>query len=193
MSESLLKRNIAEARTMLESLEGLDAPLAAAADLIERALVGGHKLLVCGNGGSAADAMHFATEFVCRFIDDRRPYPALCLNASGGDLTAAGNDYCFEDAFARQVQAFGRAGDVLVVFTTSGNSENILRALDAAGEVGLASIALLGRDGGPAKGRATVDLLVPHHASATIQEGHKVLLHTLCGMVEPALQAGGLK
>lgn len=188
MSDSLLQQNIAEARRVLDMLVTLDEPLTTAGRLVERALLDGHKLLVCGNGGSAADAMHFATEFVCRFIDDRQPYPAICLNANGGDLTATGNDYSFEEAFARQVRAFGRPGDVLIVFTTSGRSENILRALDAANESELDSIAFLGRDGGAAKGRATIDLLVPHDASATIQEGHKVLLHTLCGLVEPALQ-----
>lgn len=190
MNDSLLHTNIAAARGMLDTLGRLDAPLNEAASMVERALLGGSKLLACGNGGSAADAMHFATEFVCRFIDDRRPYPALCLNANGGDLTATGNDYSFEDAFARQVHAFGRPGDVLVVFTTSGKSENVVRALAAANEVGLGSIAFLGRDGGPAKGLATIDLLVPHSDSATIQEGHKLLLHTLCGLVEPALQCG---
>ena len=190
MSESLLQTNIAAARDMLDALERLDGPLGEAAGLVERALLGGNKLLVCGNGGSAADAMHFATEFVCRFIKDRRPYPALCLNANGGDLTATGNDYSFEEAFARQVHAFGRPGDVLVVFTTSGQSENVLRALAAAKDLGLDAIAFLGRDGGPARGLATVDLLVPQPDSASVQEGHKILLHTLCGLVEPALQQG---
>src|SRR6202011_1823214 len=103
--------------------------------------------LVCGNGGSAADGADFATEFACRFVTDRQPYPALNLSACGSLLTATGNDYGFDEVFARQVRAFGKAGDVLVALTTSGNSANILAALAAAKGMGLHTVALLGRDG----------------------------------------------
>jgi len=188
---SQLAANLAAARAALDACAGLAEPLARAADLVRAALLGGGRLLTCGNGGSAADAMHLATEFVCRLRDDRPPYAALCLNASGGDLTAIGNDYAFADVFARQVQAFGRPGDVLVVLTSSGRSENVRRAIVAASERGMSTVAFLGRDGGATKGLATVDLLVPGTSAARIQEAHKLLLHTLCDLVEPALQGPG--
>ena len=142
------------------SLSALEEPLQRAAKLIEECLATGHKLLVCGNGGSAADAADFSTEFTCRFMHDRRPYPALNL-AQGGSLTSAiGNDYGFEEIFARQVTAFGERGDVLVAITTSGNSRNVMRALEEARARGLTSVALLGRDGGSTKGMADIELIV---------------------------------
>src|SRR6187402_1694669 len=101
-------------------------PLAKAAKVVLNALIGGKKLLFCGNGGSAADSAHIATEFTCRFKEDRRPYPAIAFNVDGGLLTAIGNDYAFQDIFARQVQAYGQPGDVLITLTTSGKSRNIL-------------------------------------------------------------------
>src|SRR6266446_7804671 len=131
-SSKILKRAIVAANQTLQSLLDLDAQVAKRADLIEESLRAGHKLLVCGNGGSASDAAHFATEFVVRFIKDRPAYPAICLTGDGGLLTAAGNDYGFDEIFARQVAAFGREGDVLMVLTTSGKSKNVQRALEEA-------------------------------------------------------------
>src|SRR6201994_3056950 len=113
--------------------------------MIAEALLSGHKLLDCGNGGRAADASHPTTEFGVRYDRERRAYPAISLASNGGDLTAIGNDYSFADLFARQVQAYGQPGDTLVVFTTTGNSENIFRALVAAKSLKLKTIALLGR------------------------------------------------
>ncbi len=159
--------------------------------MISKALIGGRKLLACGNGGSAADASHLTTEFVCRFNRDRRAYPAISLAAHGGDLTAIGNDYAFEDIFARQVQAFGISGDVLAAFSTSGNSENIRRALVAAKASGVNTIAFLGRDGGCARDLADIELVVAGTITARIQEGHKFLLHTICEMVEEYFQTVG--
>ena len=121
-SSKILKRAIVAANQTLQSLFDLDAQVAKAADLIEESLRAGNKLLVCGNGGSAADASHFATEFVVRFTKDRPAYPAICLSGDGGLLTAAGNDYGFDEVFARQVAAFGLQGDVLICLTTSGKS-----------------------------------------------------------------------
>ncbi len=169
------------------SLSALEEPVQRAAKLIEECLATGHKLLVCGNGGSAADAADFSTEFTCRFMRDRRPYPALNL-AQGGSLTSAiGNDYGFEEIFARQVTAFGERGDLLVAITTSGNSRNVTRALEEGRARGLTSIALLGRDGGVTKGMADVDLIVAGDSTARIQEAHKFLLHVLCETVEARL------
>jgi len=147
----------------------------------------GHKLLVCGNGGSASDAAHFATEFVVRFMKDRPAYPAICLTGDGGLLTAAGNDYGFDEIFARQVAAFGLPGDVLICLTTSGNSRNVKRALEEAKARKLKTIAFLGRDGGSTIGLADVDLLVASDSTARIQEAHKLLLHVLCETIESRL------
>jgi phosphoheptose isomerase len=178
---------VAAAKETLGSLLDLDAQVAKAADSIEQCLRAGNKLLVCGNGGSAADASHFATEFVVRFMKDRPAYPAICLAADGGLLTAAGNDYGFDEIFARQVAAFGTPGDVLICLTTSGKSKNVIRALEQAKTRQLKTIAFLGRDGGSTIGMADVELLVRSDSTARIQEAHQLLLHVLCEIVESRL------
>jgi D-sedoheptulose 7-phosphate isomerase len=186
-SSDVLKSAITSASETLQSLVDLDAHVAKAADLITECLRGGNKILACGNGGSAADAAHFATEFVVRFTHDRRPYPAIALTGDGGLLTAAGNDYGFEEIFARQVAAFGVENDLLICLTTSGKSENVKRALEEAKTRKLKTIALLGRDGGSTIGMADVDLIVKSESTARIQEAHKFLLHVLCEIVEERL------
>jgi D-sedoheptulose 7-phosphate isomerase len=186
-SSDILKNAVAVATKTLQSLVDLDAHLAKAADLIEQCLRAGNKLLVCGNGGSASDAAHFATEFVVRFMKDRPAYPAICLTGDGGLLTAAGNDYGFDEIFARQVAAFGLPGDVLICLTTSGKSRNVKRALEEAKARKLKTIAFLGRDGGSTIGLADVDLLVASDSTARIQEAHKLLLHVLCETIESRL------
>jgi phosphoheptose isomerase len=178
---------IAGATKTLQSLVDLDAQIRKAADLIEECLRAGNKLLVCGNGGSAADAAHFATELVVRFAKDRRAQPAICLASDGGLLTAAANDYGFDEIFARQVMAFGAPGDVFICLTTSGKSKNVKRALDEAKTRKLKTIALLGRDGGSTIGIADVDLLVKSDSTARIQEAHQLLLHVLCELIESHL------
>ena len=181
---TIFEKAIADSQATIESLRPLQPAVERAAGLVGAALTGGNKLLVCGNGGSAADAADFATEYACRFMTDRQPYPALNLAACGSLLTATGNDYGFDEVFARQVRAFGKTGDVLVAITTSGNSANILSALAAANIAGLHTIALLGKDGGRARGLAHVELIVPTTITARIQEAHKFLLHTICEIVE---------
>ena len=171
-----------------ESLRALEPSILRAADLVKQCLLGGGKLLACGNGGSAADVSDFTTEYTCRFDGDRRPYPAINLTTDGSLISAVGNDYAFEEIFARQVIAFGKPGDVLIVATTSGRSKNILRALAEAKRLGLHSIALLGKDGGPAKGMATVELIIPGPATARIQEAHKFIFHVICELVDPELK-----
>ena len=190
-SSEFLKNAVAAAEETLRSLLHLDAQLAKAADLIEQCLRGGNKLLVCGNGGSAADASHFATEFVVRFMKDRPAYPAICLAGDGGLLTAVGNDYGFDEIFARQVAAFGLPGDLLICLTTSGKSRNVERALEEAKARKLKTIAFLGRDGGSTIGMADVDLLVRGDLTARIQEAHQLLLHVLCETVESRLALRG--
>ncbi len=177
-----------DALTTLQSLDAVRPALERAAEIVVECLTAGGKLLVCGNGGSASDGADFATEFTCRFVTDRQPYPAMNLAACGSVLTATGNDYGFDEVFARQVRAFGRKGDVLVALSTSGNSANILSAIAAANGAGMHTVALLGRAGGRARGLAQVELVVPCEVTARIQEAHKFLLHVLCEMAE----AGGL-
>jgi len=184
---SILNRAIDDSTRTLESLKSLEPQMAKAADLIEQCLRAGNKLLVCGNGGSAADAAHFATELVVRFAKDRRSYPAICLANDGGLLSAAGNDYGFDEIFARQVTAFGRPGDVLICLTTSGKSKNVVRALEEAKARKLKTIAFLGRDGGSTIGMADIDLLVRSDSTARIQEAHQLVLHVLCEVVESHL------
>jgi phosphoheptose isomerase len=190
-ARQVVTTNVADARAVLQQLLDLEGQVEAAAAIIAEALLSGHKLLACGNGGSAADASHLTTEFVARYDRERRAYPAISLASHGGDLTAIGNDYSFADLFARQVQAHGRPGDALAVFTTSGNSENIFRALVAAKDLKLKTIAFLGRDGGECAGLADVELLVGGKITARIQEGHKFLLHTICELVEEQLADAG--
>jgi phosphoheptose isomerase len=188
-ARQVLRTNVAAATELLQRLPDLEAQVEAASAIIAEAFLSGHKLLACGNGGSAADASHMTTEFVARFDRERRAYPAISLASHAGDLTAIGNDYSFADLFVRQVQAYGKPDDVLAVFTTSGNSENIFRALVAAKQLKLKTIAFLGRDGGECAGMADVELSVGGKLTARIQEGHKFLLHTICELVDDCLLA----
>jgi D-sedoheptulose 7-phosphate isomerase len=189
MSEfsSNLDRTINDSVRTLESLKNLEREVTRAADVIEQCLRAGNKLLVCGNGGSATDASHFATELVVRFVKNRPAFPAICLTSDSGILTAAGNDYGFDEIFARQVAAFGVPGDVLICLTTSGKSKNVLRALQEAKARGLKTIAFLGRDGGSTVGIADLDLLVKSDSTARVQEAHHLLLHVLCEIIESRL------
>jgi D-sedoheptulose 7-phosphate isomerase len=163
------------------------AAIWAAADAVRQALRAGRKVLVCGNGGSAADAQHFAAELVGRFARERRAWPALALTTDTSALTAIGNDYGFHRVFARQVEAHGQPGDVLIGLSTSGGSPNVLAAVETAKARGLVTIGLTGRDGG-ALGRAVeVHLNVPSPSAARTQEVHTTLLHVLCDLVEQEL------
>ena len=182
-----LQKTIEDSIANTRALASFEEPLNRAAQMVSKCLTSGHKLLICGNGGSASDATHLATEFLCRFCDDRRPYPAISLTANGEFMTAVCNDYHGDEIFARQVWGLGVAGDVLVAFTTSGKSKNILRALEEANRRNLESICFLGRDGGFTKGAATLDLIVPGNNTARIQEAHKLLYHVLCEIVDAQL------
>jgi len=186
-SSEILKSAIAAAAKTLQSVVDLDSQITKAADLIVDCLTNGKKVLACGNGGSAADAADFCTELACRFVEDRRPYPAMNLSQGGSLLTATGNDYGFEEIFARQVHAFGASGDVLIAISTSGKSKNIQRAIEEARHRKLKTAALLGRDGGSVAGIADVDLIVKGDSTARIQEAHKFILHVLCEICEARL------
>jgi D-sedoheptulose 7-phosphate isomerase len=189
---STLEQAINGSIEMLQALKKIEPKITRGAEMIEQCLRAGNKLLVCGNGGSASDAAHFATELVVRFAKERRAYPAICLTGDGGLLTAAGNDYGFDEIFARQVAAFGLEGDLLIVLTTSGKSKNVQRALEEAKSRKLKTIAFLGRDGGSTIGLADIELLVASDSTARIQEAHKLLLHVICETVESRLSPNKL-
>ena len=157
-----------------------------AKSVVER-LGAGKKLLIFGNGGSAADAQHLATELTVRYRADRAAIAAIALTTDTSALTAIANDYDFNEVFARQVLALGIAGDVLVALSTSGSSPNVLNAVTAARERGLTVVALSGRDGGPLAQQADIALTVPASTSDRVQEVHITLGHILCGLVEAAL------
>jgi D-sedoheptulose 7-phosphate isomerase len=186
-SSEILQTAVASATKSLQSIVDLKAQIGQAADLISACLTSGNKLLVCGNGGSAADAADFCTEFACRFVEDRQPFPAMNLSQGGSLLTATANDYGFAEVFARQVRAFGVTGDVLLAISTSGKSANIQRALEEARDRKLKTIALLGRDGGPSIGIADVDVVAKGDSTARIQEAHKFILHVVCEVCEARL------
>lgn len=155
-----------------------------AADLIGGSLAAGGKLLLFGNGGSASDASHVATELVGRFMSERRALPALALCADNSAVTAIANDYGFERVFARQIEAFGAAGDVALAISTSGRSPNVLAGARIARELGLGTVGLTGGNGGALAGLVDVCLRVPATATARIQESHILIAHVLCELVE---------
>jgi D-sedoheptulose 7-phosphate isomerase len=170
-------------------LEACAPALEAAAGTILASLRSGGKLLAMGNGGSAADAQHLVAELVGRYRVERTPLPALALTTDPSVVTALGNDYGFEEIFARQVRAHVRRGDVVVALSTSGNSENVRRGLAAGRDGGAATIALLGGSGGRLRGMADVELRVPSEDTARVQEAHITLLHVLCELIDRELGA----
>lgn len=183
--------SLGQAIGTFKSLCVLEPALGQAVAWCVEALSGGSKLLICGNGGSAAEAQHLTGELVGRYLHDRPPLPALALTADTAVLTCIGNDYHYEDVFARQVRALARPGDILVAFTTSGNSPNILEALAAAREMGLKSIAFLGRDGGRARAASDCPLVVGQPTTARVQEAHQFLLHCLMDGIEAGMKRAG--
>ena len=183
---SLVVRVLKEAAAAHERMAADVSAIVAAADVIATALKNGRSVLVFGNGGSAADAQHFAAELVGRYEKERRAWPAVALTTDTSTLTAIGNDYGFERVFARQIEALGRTGDVAIGISTSGKSLNVLRALEAANDRGLVTIALTGR-GGEAGKIARLHVRVDEERTARIQEVHATLLHAVCELVESDL------
>jgi D-sedoheptulose 7-phosphate isomerase len=184
-------RNLAEHRALMDALPALDEAVCAAGRALAAVLASGGKLMFCGNGGSAADSQHLASELTGRFVNDRRPLAGLALNTDSSALTCIGNDYAFDEVFARQVRGLGRAGDGLVAISTSGNSRNVLRAVAAAREAGIYTLGLLGRDGGQLRQTCDAAIVVPHQVTARIQEAHILIGHTLCGLIEDELGIAG--
>lgn len=165
----------------------LCAATARAAEICVAALRAGRKVMLCGNGGSAADAQHWAGELVSRFNYDRPGLAAIALTTDSSILTAIGNDYGYDRVFARQVEALGAAGDVLFALSTSGNSPNVLAALDAARARGIATVGFTGETGGAMAALCDVCIRIPSRSTPRIQEGHEVLGHAICAMIEAAI------
>lgn len=187
-------RALPSIREQLDASCAVIQSLAAQAELIERiaalardTLLDGHMLLTCGNGGSATDAQHLAEELIGRYRANRRALPAVALTADSAALTCIANDFGYDHVFARQVEGLARPGDLLVCFSTSGNSPNVVAALEAARARGARSVALLGKDGGAARGLADLALVVASVDTARIQEAHLQVLHYICEVVEQAV------
>lgn len=186
MNDAALRSELTETIQVAEYLQANIGQIRQVADVLIAALRDGHRILLCGNGGSAVQAQHFTAELVGRFRTERRPLPALALTAESATLTAIANDYAYETVFARQVEAFGTTGDVLIGLSTSGNSANILAALDAARRLGLITVGLTGRDGGEMRNRCDHGIFLPQRDTARIQEGHLMIIHLLCECIDQA-------
>ena len=178
-------------RAVFERTTALEPDIAAGAELLAKTIRRGNCVFFCGNGGSAADSQHFAAELTCRYRDDRRPLPGVALTVDTSALTAIGNDYRFEDVFSRQMTALGRRGDLLVAFSTSGRSKNVLRAMRAARAKGMKVIFMTGAGGSSAgrRGGATLTIAVPDAETARIQELHELICHTWFEYLDLALRA----
>lgn len=186
MAFPTFSQSLASLRAVLAASESLGPQVEAAGKTILASLAQGGKLLTCGNGGSAADAMHLAEELVGRYHRERRALPAMCLNADPTAITCICNDYGYENVFSRGIEALGRAGDVLVGFTTSGNSPNVLAAFEAARHAGVITVLLAGKSGGQARGRCDHEIIVPSDHTARIQEVHTLVLHQWLEMIDDA-------
>ena len=176
-------------RLHLQLIEECTDQIIQAATAIHKCLQAGGKVLLFGNGGSAADAQHIAAEFVGRFMQERMALPAIALTTDSSTLTAIGNDYGFEQVFARQVRALGKPGDVVIAISTSGRSRNVLAGIEAAHERDLTTIGLTGGDGGPLARSATISINVPSTNTARIQECHLAIEHIFCEIVDSLLLA----
>ncbi len=170
---------------VFQKLTDIREPIQAGAAIIAEACVSGHTVFACGNGGSAADAQHFTAELTGRYVTDRVSYAGVALTVDTSALTAIGNDYGYDRVFSRQLEGLGKADDVLLGISTSGNSQNVIEAVAVAKEKGMKTIALLGRDGGLLKDLVDVAIVVPSSTTARIQEAHIFVLHYFCELLEP--------
>jgi D-sedoheptulose 7-phosphate isomerase len=187
MKENIFIKNLREHSLVIESLYSLQDSVNVAGQISASCLNAGGKILFCGNGGSAADSQHLAAELTGRFIHDRRPLAAIALSTDSSALTCISNDYSFDEVFARQLVGLGRAGDVLIGISTSGNSRNVIRAVEEAQKLGIQTIGLLGRDGGQLSSLCDHSIVVNSDVTARIQECHILIGHTICGLIEQEL------
>jgi D-sedoheptulose 7-phosphate isomerase len=185
--KKLLDNAIADLADLLPKLAQFEPQMARLGEAVMQCWSKRGKLLVAGNGGSACDAMHLAEELIARFQKNRRALAAIAL-CDPTVITCAGNDFGFDTIFSRQVEALGNPGDLLIVFSTSGNSANILRAIQSAKAQEMITVAFLGKDGGQARGTCDIEMIIPAQASHRIQEAHQLLFHTLCEWVDRAVE-----
>ena len=187
-TDNIIHRNFTEHLHTIELVrEELAEPIKKISKLLAQSLANGGTLFWCGNGGSAADSQHLAAELVGRFKKNRRALRSIALTTDTSVLTCVANDYSYDDIFSRQVEALGRSGDVLIGISTSGNSENVLRAFKVAKKTGLKTIALLGKDGGYTKDLSEHALVIPSDSTARIQEAQILIGHILCELIEQEL------
>jgi D-sedoheptulose 7-phosphate isomerase len=184
---SHLKHNIEEQIHLLDKIKGLDVLVEEAIAWCTETVSDGGKILLCGNGGSASDCQHIAAEMTGRFVNDRRPLPAIALTTDTSALTAIANDYGYAQVFSRQLEALANAGDTLIAISTSGNSENVIGAVNLAKSHALRVIGLLGRDGGRLKELCDISIVVPSDSTPRIQEAHILIGHTICEGIETSL------
>lgn len=187
MSDPAMKTHLFDHIRLVQSLVALESKIVQPAKLLETLPATKRKILIAGNGGSAADAQHFAAELVGRFQVNRRALPCIALTTDTSNLTAIGNDFGFREVFARQVEALGRAGDVFIGISTSGNSENIIAAVEEAKQQNMTTIGLLGRDGGKLADMVHHAVIVPHDVTARIQEAHIFILHYWADCIERSI------
>ncbi len=185
--DSSLKNTLAEHQSSFQKLAQISEPIEKVAEQLTASVRQGRKILICGNGGSAADSQHFATELVGRFLRERQPIPAIALTTDTSMLTAVGNDYGFQTIFSRQIEALGQKGDCLIALSTSGASENILHAVDTARNQHMATIGLTGAHGGNLAPMVDIAIKAPASTSPRIQEIHIFILHYWAQCVEAAL------
>ncbi|OJU62267.1 MAG: phosphoheptose isomerase [Armatimonadetes bacterium 55-13] len=186
-SLSIIEKCLVEHRDVLAKLDAIKPQIAQAADLVTQSVKAGKTILLAGNGGSAADAIHIAGEFVGRFLMERRGAPAIALNTNDSSMTAIANDYGYEEIFARQIEAFGPISGVFIAYSTSGNSANILKAIEKARDYGLKIIGMRGENGGRMKSLCDVCLCAPSSHTPRVQEMHALIGHILCEISEPAI------
>lgn len=187
MMVTLFQKNLDEHADLISKLMTIEEDVTKAEDVITDSLSRGGKVMLCGNGGSAADAQHLAAEFTGRFVRDRRPIAALALTTDTSALTCISNDYSYKNVFSRQLEALGQEPDVLIAISTSGNSENVLDAVKCAAKLGIKTVGLLGSNGGLLATECDFPIVVPSQVTARIQEAHILIGHTICGAVEQKL------
>jgi D-sedoheptulose 7-phosphate isomerase len=185
--KSIFLKNLEEHQAIFEKLGDLDGSIEKAIKLISSSLESDSKLMVCGNGGSAADSQHIAAEFTGRFIKDRKALASIALTTDTSAITCIANDYSFNEIFSRQISGLGRKGDCLLAISTSGNSNNVIKAVHVAKSLGISTIGMLGRDGGNLLDLCDVTILVESESTARIQEAHILIAHSICGGVETRL------